>query len=123
MKHRDYMRELLKMSDEAIMQALGTKEFHRDLAQKHVDGAEFLDADGRTVGDLYFCNPRDFYIEKPKTITVTFEMPKPTSVSDGFEDNYFYFYIERKLINFSSEEAYDTFSASFLKAIKEAMQE
>jgi hypothetical protein len=35
---RDYMRELLKMSDEAVMQVFGTIVFHRDLAERYVSG-------------------------------------------------------------------------------------
>ena len=115
------MRELLKMSDEAIMRVLSSKEFHRDLAQKYVDGAKFMDADCNQYGGPYFVGPREDYNEMPKTIKITFEVSRPASVSDEVAYSYFFFYINGKSINFSSEQAYDAFSASLLKAIEEAM--
>lgn len=128
MKHKDYMRELLKMSDEAIMRVLSSKVFHRDLAQKYIDGAEFVDHYYRPIGSPYFVESRGFYIEKPKTIKITFEVSRPLSVSGPCAPNYIsaanaYAYISGKAINFRSTEDCNAFSENLLKAVEEAMQQ
>lgn len=129
MKHRDYMRELLKMSDEAIMEALGAKEFHRDLAQKYVDGAEFISlTTGGRVLNPKFTGFRDSYLEKPKTIKITFEVPKPLSVTDyisaSLVSQTYYTYLGGKaIINFHSNEDREAFFSTLLKAVEEAMQQ
>ncbi len=74
---RDYMRELLKMSDDAIMKTLGTSAFHRDLAEKWVNGVDFAWTDGVIMDTPYFRSDRSCYTEIPPKIKVEFECEKP----------------------------------------------
>jgi len=105
------------------MEVLCAPEFQRDLAQKYVDGAEFMDDEFRPLGNPYFTGPRDFYIEKPKTITVTFEIPRPLSISEYLSALTYYACVGNKVINFSSNADREAFPESLLKAIEEAMRE
>jgi hypothetical protein len=73
---RDYMRELLKMSDEAIMRALGTSAFHRDLAEKWICGVDFAWTDGVVIQTPCFSSGRSHYIEVIPKIKVEFECEK-----------------------------------------------
>jgi len=74
---REYMRELLKMSDEAIMKSLGTSVFHRDLAEKWVCGVDFAWKDGLILHAPNFGSDRTSYIEITPKIKVEFECEKP----------------------------------------------
>lgn len=74
---RDYMRELLKMSDFAIMKTLRTSAFHRDLAEKWVCGIDFSYPDGTIADEPAFSIGRDSYIELIPRIKVEFECEKP----------------------------------------------
>lgn len=74
---RDYMRELLKMSDDAIKRALVIDVFHRELAEKWVCGVDFAWKDGVILHDPLFCSDRTSYIELIPKIKVEFECEKP----------------------------------------------
>lgn len=74
---REYMRELLKMSDEAIMKTLRTSAFHRDLAEKWVCGVDFAWNDGTIIQKPDFSHDRSRYIEITPKIKVEFECEKP----------------------------------------------
>lgn len=73
---REYMRELLKMSDEAIMKTLRTSAFHRDLAEKWVCGVDFAWNDGTIIQKPDFSHDRSRYIEITPKIKVEFECGK-----------------------------------------------
>ncbi len=73
---RNYMRELLKMSDEAIMKTLGTSTFHRDLAEKWVCGVDFAWTDGVIMDAPYFRSDRSCYTEITPKIKVEFDCGK-----------------------------------------------
>jgi ribulose 1,5-bisphosphate carboxylase large subunit-like protein len=73
---RDYMRELLKMSDDAVMKTLGTSAFHRDLAEKWVNGVDFAGTDGVIMDTPYFRSDRSCYTEITPKIKVEFECGK-----------------------------------------------
>lgn len=73
---RDYMRELLKMSDEAIMRSLGTSAFHRDLAEKWICGVDYAWTDGVVIQAPCFSSGRSNYIEVIPKIKVEFECEK-----------------------------------------------
>jgi len=71
------MREMLKMSDEAIMKTLGTSVFHRDLAEKWVCGVDFAWTDGVIILKPDFGSGRSYYTEITPKIKVEFECEKP----------------------------------------------
>ena len=73
---RNYMRELLKMSDAAIMKTLGASEFHRDLAEKWVCGVNFAYPDGAIADEPAFNVDRSTYTEVIPKIRVEFECGK-----------------------------------------------
>lgn len=78
MNHREYMKELLKMSNEAIKRALGSKRFHRDLAEKYVNGKEFTLFCGIKIDTPFFINKRYDYIEIKNTIRIgDYDVPEP----------------------------------------------
>lgn len=109
MNHREYIRELLKMSDEAIKKALCSNLFHRDLAEKYVNGTEF------NIAYPHFIKNRHKYIEKPQTITITVEIPRPNSGDYPLD-------IGNKRLRFSSPYERQRFSVVLLAAIEEAMK-
>lgn len=74
---REYMRELLKMSDEAIMKTLRVSIFQRDLAEKWVCGVDFAYPDGTIADEPAFSLERSSYIEITPKIKVEFECEKP----------------------------------------------
>lgn len=74
---REYMRELLKMSDVAIMKTLGTSTFHRDLAEKWACGVDFAWTDGVIMDTPNFRSDRSCYTEITPKIKVGFECEKP----------------------------------------------
>jgi hypothetical protein len=73
---RDYMRELLKMSDEAIMKTLRVSTFQRDLAEKWACGVDFTYPDGTIADEPAFSLDRSLYIEVIPKIKVEFECEK-----------------------------------------------
>lgn len=74
---RDYMRELLKMSDAAIMKTLRVSTFQRDLAEKWACGVDFTYLDGTIADEPAFSLDRSLYIEVIPKIKVEFDCKKP----------------------------------------------
>lgn len=76
---RDYMRELLKMSDEAVMQALGSNKFNRDIAEDWVNGTNYTNLNGKLLEQPTFGSGPDSYIKITPKIKVEFECEKPVT--------------------------------------------
>lgn len=76
---RDYMRELLKMSDEAVMQALGINKFNRDIAEDWVNGTNYTYQNGGRLLEPSFDLDGEAYIKITPKIKVEFECEKPSS--------------------------------------------
>jgi hypothetical protein len=95
MNHRDVMKKLLEnFTDTEIMAIQGATYFHRDLATRYCEGAEFADRHGNIYPAPLFRVNRDMYVEVwPKIKIGKTEINAPFSCKPEHGAEYWFFII------------------------------